>query len=203
LETGVAFVDQFNKGMQRIMALRSPEIMAIMPQVEAMDFDTRVAIVKRGYNNLSDVLKKWKLYEGILKDKGQSRADTKRTLKNLRSARNHLDDAMRLADPKLPPQFKSQAEAAFNVLVACFIRDADNMFSALTGGRIEPEAFSQIVLAGFDGKVADMNEPAKVDVDPFVDVVPDGHIQVDERSPNVRSAPESDMITDLAIDHAI
>lgn len=198
----MAFVDQFNKGMQRVMALRSPEIMAIMPQVEAMDFDTRVATVKRGYDNLSNVLKKWKLYEGILKDKGQSRADTKRTLKNLRSARNHLDDAMRLTDPKLSPQFKSQAEAAFNVLVACFIRDADSMYSALTGGRIEPEAFSQVMLAGFDGKVAAMSAKSSVDSDQIKDILPEGVVHLDDRASHVRVTDESDIITDIAVDTA-
>jgi len=154
MEIPVAFIDQFNKGMQRVMALRSPEIMLLMPQVEAMSFDARVAMVKRGQANLASLIKGWDKFAPIMSAQGMDRAEIKRRLKGLRSAKNHLDDALRLADPKLPPQYKGQAEAAFNVLTAAFMRDAENIHSVLTGPRITPQTFAEVLLPAFDASVA-------------------------------------------------
>lgn len=140
----MAFVDQFNKGMQRIMALRTPEIMALLPRVEAMDFSARVKMVERGRSNLAAVLKEWKKFEPILVAQGHDRRGVKRRLKALKSAKKHLDDALRLADPKLPDPFKPQAETAFNVLAACFLRDAGMLDNILTGPRIDRKSVGDI-----------------------------------------------------------
>lgn len=142
----MAFVDQFNKGMQRVMAMRTPEIMALLPRVEAMEFDERVEMVKRGRANLSAVLKEWRKFEPILVAQGHDRKAVKKRLKALKSAKNHLDDALRLADPKLPPAFKPQAESAFNVLAACFLRDAGMLDAILTGPRIGRDEVGSIDL---------------------------------------------------------
>ena len=152
----MSFVDQFNKGMQRVMAMRTPEIMALLPRVEAMTFESRVEMVQRGRDNLGAVLKEWKKFEPILVAQGHDRKAVKRRLKALKSAKNHLDDALRLADPKLPPAFKPQAESAFNVLAACFLRDAGMLDAILTGPRIKRTDVSAIELpAGLpkDGSV--------------------------------------------------
>jgi hypothetical protein len=199
----VAFVDQFNKGMQRIMALKSPEIMKLMPQVEAMTFEARVAMVKRGQGNLAALIKGWDKFAPIMASQGMDRSEIKRRLKGLRSAKNHLDDALRLADPKLPPQFKDQAESAFNVLVAAFIRDAENIHSVLTGPRVSPQSIIEIMLPSFDasvargaasqGTAAKSAEDAPVDdgsddlvVDHAADAVMDG-------SDHVRTGPEAEV----------
>jgi hypothetical protein len=194
----VAFVDQFNKGMQRVMALRSPEIMQLMPQVEAMNFDARVEMVKRGQTNLSALIKGWDKFAPIMSAQGMDRAEIKRRLKGLRSAKNHLDDALRLADPKLPPQFKEQAEAAFNVLVACFLRDADNIHSVLTGPRITPQTFAEVILPAFDASVARAADRAD-DGDGDLAPVPTG-VSEDavDASDDVRTAPEGEPVDVIA-----
>lgn len=142
----MAFVDQFNKGMQRVMAMRTPEIMALLPRVEAMDYASRVKMVERGRANLAAVLKEWKKFEPILVAQGHDRRGVKRRLKALKSAKKHLDDALRLADPKLPPAFKDQAESAFNVLASCFLRDAGLLDHILTGPRIDRSEVGNIEL---------------------------------------------------------
>lgn len=194
METPVAFIDQFNKGMQRVMALRSPEIMKLMPQVKAMTFDARVAMVKRGQANLAALIKGWDKFAPIMSAQGMDRAEIKRRLKGLRSAKNHLDDALRLADPKLPPQYKGQAEAAFNVLTAAFMRDAENIHSILTGPRITPQTFAEVLLPAFDASVARSAGTADVAKDEDVkdrveEVVMDGPA-------HARTAPEGE-VTDL------
>lgn len=184
----MAFVDKFNQGMQRVMALRSPEIMRLLPQVEAMTFDARVAMVQRGRGNLASLIKGWDKFSPIMVAQGMERGDVRRRLKGLKSAKNHLDDALRLADPKLPTAFKDQADAAFNVLVACFLRDAENLQSVLTGPKITAQNFSQIVLPAFDNAVI---EAAKTSVEEeVVDHAQDAEMDV---SSEVRTEPEGEV----------
>lgn len=143
----MSFINQFNKMMQSIMVLRTPEIEARIPEVEAMEFEDRVAIAKRGEANLHAILKSWDKFAALLAARGWEKADIKRRNKSFKAARGHLEHALRLADrSKLPPAFHSQADTAFNVLIAWFLMDAGSMEPLLTGDLIKGSNFAGISL---------------------------------------------------------
>lgn len=118
-----------NTLMQQIMALKSPELIAILPEVEKLAFEDRVAVVRRGHANLSSVIKNWDKFAGILEaQRSLSKSEIKKKAKNLKNVRSKLEMALRLADPKIiPALYRSKAEAAFNVVAAWFLLNQDYM----------------------------------------------------------------------------
>ncbi len=124
----------FNTLMQNVMAMRTPELMAFMPQVDAMSYEAKVAYVEKGHGNLVAVIKNWDKVGDILLGQGWTKPQVKKKAKGLKSARSHLEKAMKLTDRKLfPPVFHAQADAAFDVMVAFMLMDADNVGSVLSG----------------------------------------------------------------------
>src|SRR3546814_6470240 len=78
--------------MQQVMAMKSPELVAILPEIEKIDFEARVALVRRGHENLSSVIKNWDKFAEILAaqrdlSKSEIKGQAKR-LKNVRSKRS-------------------------------------------------------------------------------------------------------------------
>ena len=55
-----------NMLMQKIMAMKSPELIAILPEVESMSFEDRVLLVRQGHANLDTVIKHWDRFADIL-----------------------------------------------------------------------------------------------------------------------------------------
>jgi hypothetical protein len=117
--------------MQQVMAMRSPELLAVLPQVEAQPFQDRVALVRRGYDNLSSVIKHWDKFADILAaQRSMTKSQVKAKGKDLKNVRSKLEMALRLTDPKvIPAPFRGQAESAFNVLAAWFTLNQDYMES--------------------------------------------------------------------------
>lgn len=126
-----------NTLMQQVMTMRSPALLARMPEVEAMTFDERVALVKRGHDNIHQIIKSWDKFGDLLEAQGWTRQDVKRKAKALKNAREKLEMGLRLTDrKKIPAPFHDKADQAFNVLVAWFLMDAGYLENVLRGPQI-------------------------------------------------------------------
>src|SRR3546814_7127007 len=115
--------------MQQVMAMKSPELVAILPEIEKIDFEARVALVRRGHENPSSVIKNWDKFAEILAaQRDLSKSEIKGQAKSLKNVRSKLEMALRLADPMvIPGPFRNQAEAAFNVVAAWFLLNQNYM----------------------------------------------------------------------------
>lgn len=126
-----------NTLMQQVMAMRSPELMERMPEVEAMPWDKRVALVARGHHNITQLIRGWDKFSDLLIAQGWTRQQVKQKAKGLKNARSRLEMGMRLSDPKkIPKAFEVQAHSAFDVLAAWFLMDAGSLETILTGPRL-------------------------------------------------------------------
>src|SRR3546814_6581104 len=82
--------------MQQVMAMKSPELVAILPEIEKIDFEARVALVRRGHENLSSVIKNWDKFAEILAaQRDLSKSDIKGQAKSLKHVRSKLEMALR------------------------------------------------------------------------------------------------------------
>ncbi len=143
----MAFIDQLNSGMQKIMLLRTPEVEQKLPEVEAMAWEDRVHYVQRGYDNVRAILKSWDKFAAILIRKGVTKQDAKRRMKQFKAAKVNLDRAMRLADrDKIPEVFHAQMETAFNTLVAWFKVNMHYFEEVLVGPKLKSANISEIQL---------------------------------------------------------
>jgi hypothetical protein len=187
--------------MQQVMAMRSPELMARMPEVEAMPWDRRVALVTRGHHNISQLIRGWDKFGDLLIAQGWTRQQVKQKAKALKNARSRLEMGMRLADDKkIPTAFRDQARSAFDVLAAWFLMDAGALENVLTGPRIEKGTVSglQVVApapataapaelpSGIEEKDEDMDEVVEAGmVDVAMDVSNDATGHSDDEVPDV------------------
>lgn len=151
-----------NTLMQQVMTMRSPELLARMPEVEAMSFEERVALVKRGHDNIHQIIKSWDKFGDLLEAQGWTRQDVKRKAKALKNAREKLDMGLRLTDrKKIPAPFHDKADQAFNVLVAWFLMDAGYLENVLRGPQLTR---ARIVAGDVDvGKPEGASEGTKMD----------------------------------------
>src|SRR3546814_18059034 len=75
--------------MQQVMAMKSPELVAILPEIEKIDFEARVALVRRGHENLSSVIKNWDKFAEILAaQRDLSKSEIKGQAKSLKKVRS-------------------------------------------------------------------------------------------------------------------
>ena len=133
-----------NTLMQQVMSMRNPELLARMPEVEAMPYDDRVALVRRGHDNISQIIKSWDKFGDLLEAQGWTRQDVKRKAKALKNAREKLEMGLRLTDrKKIPPPFHDKADQAFNVLAAWFLMDAGHLENVLRGPKLTRETIAQ------------------------------------------------------------
>lgn len=152
-----------NTLMQQVMAMRSPELMARMPEVEAMPWDKRVALVAKGHHNITQLIRGWDKFADLLIAQGWTRQQVKQKAKALKNARSRLEMGMRLADEKkIPTAFREQAHSAFDVLAAWFLMDAGALESVLTGPRIEKGTVSAIQATMPAPAAATKAEPAEL-----------------------------------------
>src|SRR3546814_10701878 len=78
--------------MQQVMAMKSPELAAILPGIEKIDFEARVALVRRGHENLSSVIKNWDNFAEILSAKrALSKSEIKGQAKSLKHVRSNIE----------------------------------------------------------------------------------------------------------------
>src|SRR3546814_20952781 len=78
--------------MQQVMAMKSPELVAILPEIEKIDFEARVALVRRGNENLSSVIKNWDTFAEILAaQRDLSKSEIKGQAKSLKNVRSKLE----------------------------------------------------------------------------------------------------------------
>jgi hypothetical protein len=197
-----------NTLMQQVMAMRSPELMARMPEVEAMPWDKRVALVSRGHYNITQLIRGWDKFGDLLMAQGWTRQEVKQKAKALKNARSRLEMGMRLADPKkIPKAFEDKAHSAFDVLAAWFLMDAGSLENVLTGPRIEkgtvstiqatlpaPSTLSQAAPAELPSGV-DENGDEKMD-----EVVEAGMVDVAMDVSNDASGHSDDDVRDVARD---
>jgi hypothetical protein len=135
-----------NTLMQQVMAMRSPALLARMPEVEAMAWQDRVALVNRGHHNITQLIRSWDKFGDLLLAQGWTRQEVKQKAKALKNARQKLEMGMRLADPKkIPKPFEAQAHSAFDVLAAWFLMEAGSLESILLGVRITKDSFGSMV----------------------------------------------------------
>lgn len=133
-----------NTLMQQVMAMRSPELLARMPEVEAMPYEDRVALVKRGHGNVVQIVKSWDKFADLLEAQGWARQDVKRKAKALKNARDKLEMGLRLTDrKKIPAPFHDKADQAFNVLAAWFLMDAGYLENVLRGPQLTRAAIAE------------------------------------------------------------
>ena len=160
--------------MQQVMAMKSPELIAILPDVEKMPFDARVAMVRRGHENLCTVIKNWDKFSEILAvQRSLSKSEIKGQAKGLKNVRSKLEMALRLADPKIiPAPFRSQAEAAFNVVAAWFLLNQGYMDEIYTRPRLTRQDVAGLNLPPVEAPASAMSPglPAALEIaDEFFD----------------------------------
>jgi len=137
--------------------------MARMPEVEAMPWDKRVALVAKGHHNITQLIRGWDKFADLLIAQGWTRQQVKQKAKALKNARSRLEMGMRLADEKkIPTAFREQAHSAFDVLAAWFLMDAGALESVLTGPRIEKGTVSAIQATMPAPAAATKAEPAEL-----------------------------------------
>lgn len=159
-----------NTLMQQVMAMRSPELLARMPEVEAMPYEDRVALVKRGHGNVVQIVKSWDKFADLLEAQGWARQDVKRKAKALKNARDKLEMGLRLTDrKKIPAPFHDKADQAFNVLAAWFLMDAGYLENVLRGPQLTRAAIAEgdvaLPKAEEDAKATDRGAVDAVDSD--------------------------------------
>lgn len=194
-----------NTLMQQVMAMRSPELMARMPEIEAMPWDERVALVNRGHHNISQLIKGWDKFGDLLIAQGWTRQQVKQKAKALKNARSKLEMGMRLADPKkIPKPFETQAHAAFDVLAAWFLMDAGSLEGILTGDRLAKGSVSSLqVVAPAPGSTAEAPQaelPAGIEEDGMDDVVEAGMTDVSMDVSNDARGHSDEEVADVARD---
>lgn len=137
-----------NTLLQQVMALRTPALTELLPEIEKLEYSARAAMVQRGHDNLSAVIKNWDKFSEILAaQRGLSKSEIKAKAKSLKNVRSKLEMALRLADPKkIPAPFRSKAEAAFNVVAAWFLLHQDYMESVYGGPRLSRQDVADLVL---------------------------------------------------------
>lgn len=143
-----------NTLMQQVMSMRSPELLARMPEVEAMKYEDRVALVQRGHDNINQIIKSWDKFGDLLEAQGWTRQEVKRKAKALKNAREKLVMGLRLTDrKKIPAPFHDKADQAFNVLAAWFLMDAGYLENVLRGPQLTRAAIAsgEIDIRGSDG----------------------------------------------------
>lgn len=141
------FGSNINTLMQQVMAMKSPELINVLPTIEAQPYDDRVCTVQRGKANLDAVIKNWDKFSDVLEARGMSKSEVKRKGKDLKAVRGKLEMALRLADPKIiPAPFKTQAESAFNVVAAWFEMNKDYMESVYAAPKLTRQTISSIIL---------------------------------------------------------
>ena len=155
-----------NTLMQRVMAMKSPELIEVLPSVEAMPFDERVMIVRRSKENLDSLIKHWDKFADVLSARGLSKSEVKRKAKDLKNVRSKLDMALRLADPKvIPGPLRSQAESAFNVVAAWFELNKDYMESVYAAPKLSRQDIGKLELPS----VGESDQADLVDREALVD----------------------------------
>ncbi|QAY80117.1 hypothetical protein [Sphingosinicella sp. BN140058] len=117
------FASNLTTLMQRVMAMRSPEVTAVLPKIEAMEQQERIRLVQQGHDNLSSLIKHWDKFSDVLvAQRGLSKAEVKKKAKELKEIRQKLDWALRLVNPKMiPAPFRPQCQSAFDILAAWFL----------------------------------------------------------------------------------
>lgn len=194
-----------NTLMQQVMAMRSPELMARMPEIEAMPWDERVALVNRGHHNISQLIKGWDKFGDLLLAQGWTRQQVKQKAKALKNARSKLEMGMRLADPKkIPKPFETQAHSAFDVLAAWFLMDAGSLEGILTGDRLAKGSVSSLqVVAPAPGSTAEAPRadlPVGIEEDGMDDVVEAGMTEVSMDVSNDAGGHSDEEVADVARD---
>lgn len=194
-----------NTLMQQVMAMRSPELMARMPEIEAMPWDERVALVNRGHHNISQLIKGWDKFGDLLLAQGWTRQQVKQKAKALKNARSKLEMGMRLADPKkIPKPFETQAHSAFDVLAAWFLMDAGSLEGILTGDRLAKGSVSSLqVVALAPGSTVEVPQadlPVGIEEDGMDDVVEAGMTEVSMDVSNDARGHSDEEVADVARD---
>lgn len=189
-----------NTLMQQVMAMRSPELMERMPDVEAMPWEERVALVSRGHNNITQLIRGWDKFADLLMAQGWTRQQVKQKAKGLKNARQRLEMGMRLADPKkIPKPFEEQAHAAFDVLAAWFLMDAGALESVLTGRRLSKADVSSVTVAPPPEAPA---APVRTDASDVEESMPEASmVEASMDVSNDASGRSEDALADVASDH--
>src|SRR3546814_13828777 len=128
------------------MGMKSAELVAILPESGKIDVEARVALVRRGHENLSSVIKNWDKFAEILAaQRDLSKSEIKGQAKSLKNVRSKLEMALRLADPKvIPGPFRNQAEAAFNVVAAWVLLNQNYMEEIYARSRLTRQDIGEI-----------------------------------------------------------
>lgn len=141
------FGANINTLMQSVMAYRTPELLAVLPSIEAMEQEDRVSVVMRGKSSLDSVIKNWDKFSDVLAARGMTKSEVKKKGKDLKTVRNKLEMALRLKDPKIiPAPHRPKAESAFNVLVAWFEMNKGYMESVYAVPKLTRDNISELVL---------------------------------------------------------
>lgn len=160
-----------NTLLQQVMAMRTPELLEVIPEVEKLNFEARVAMVRRGHDNLSTIIKHWDKFAEILAaQRDLTKSEIKGQAKSLKNVRSKLEMALRLADPKIiPGPFRSKAETAFNVVTAWFLLNQNYMADIYSGPHLSRQDIAGLDLSG--GRSSEMPEslpsPIKIDEEFF------------------------------------